>query len=1079
MMPRYVSPMEIHALRVFRAATAVLALAVAACATPATQTPAPAVCADTIDLVFAATTDVHGRLRGWDYERNEIDTDRGLARAATVIDSIRAANPGRVILLDAGDLLQGNMLAYVGARVSADTMNSIVAAMNAMAYDAAAIGNHEYNFGVPHLERAVRQARFPFLSANAYRPDGGAAFAPYTIVERAGVRVGIVGATTPGVMVWDRDNVAGRIRLGDIVPAVREAAAAARRAGAQIVVVAMHSGLNEPASYDTAATGLPSENVAARVAAEVPDIALVVYGHSHRQDAGSSIGSTRLIQAKNWAQSVAVATAEIARCGGEARLLAPITRSSLIPVANQPESPAVVAATARRHEETVRYVTAPLGSTPVAWRGDSARVRDTPIVDFVLEVMRKTTGAQLAGGSAFTFAGFDSGAISIADLARIYPYDNTLRAVRISGAQLRAYLEQASSYYGTLGDATQPVIDPRIPGYNFDIVAGADYALDLSRPKGSRVTVLRFGGRDVQPGDSFTIALNNYRQTGGGGFSMLAGAPVTYEGTDEIRVLLERELRARGTIRPGDYFRQNWRIEPAAAVARAYEAMHQRPYETERAAGTAPAGGRRVRIISTNDFHGALEPRPDSSGVRRGGAAYVATAIRRASAGCELPECETLLLDGGDEWQGTPASNLAYGRPVLRIFERFGLAAAAHGNHEFDWGQDTLRARMREARYGIFGANVRDTLGRDAAWVRNDTIVERAGMKIGIIGLSTVETPRVTRAINVADLRFAKGAPIVDSIGAALRARGADMIVVIAHAGAECDSGGTANCRGEIIDLADSLQSPVDAIVAGHTHRAVDFVVRGMPIIEARSRGEAIAVADIRPGMRGRADAATARVIPVIADSLPPDPVIARIVSSALARVGVTMARRIGTIATTMPRRGSQYALGNLVADAQRWSGKSDVAVMNNGGIRADLRAGRANFGDLYEVQPFGNLLVRFTLTGSALRAYLERIVGGRFLNAHLSGATVRYDSTRAAGSRIVSIALSDGRPLRDDGRYTLVVNDFMATGGDGLSLDAQALRREDLRTVDVDAFAAYLASLRQPVQAPTEVRIVNVARNP
>ena len=1072
----YVSPMQPPARFMTRAAAPVLAVLGAACAAPSPATPAPQTCSDTSALVIAATTDVHGRLRGWDYERNEADLERGLSRAATVVDSIRAAHPGRVILLDAGDLLQGNMLAYVAARVSSDTISPIVAAMNAMGYDAAAIGNHEYNYGVPYLERAVRQARFSFLSANTRRPDGAPYFAPYTIVERGGIRVGVVGATTPGVMVWDRDNVAGRLRLDDIVPAVREAADAARRGGAQLVVVALHSGLNEPASYDTVATGLPSENVAARVAAEVPGLALVVYGHSHKQNAGTTIGTTRLVQAKNWAQSVAVATARVARCGPESRLAAPVTESALIPVAGRAESPAVVAATARWHDETIRYVTAPLGTTPVAWRGDSARVRDTPVVDFVLEVMRRTAGTELAGGSAFGVAGLGPGAISIADLARICPYDNTLRAVRISGAKLRAYLEQASNYYGTLGSPKEPEIDARIPGYNFDIVAGADYVLDLSKPKGSRVTSLRVGGRDVQPTDSFTIALNNYRQSGGGGFSMLAGAPVIYQGGDEIRVLLEREVRARGTIRPEDYFRENWRLEPAAAIARIYAVTHQRAGGEERVGSAASTDGRRVRIIATNDFHGALEPRADSAGIRRGGAAYVASAIARARAGCAPPGCETLLVDGGDEWQGTPASNLAFGRPVVRVLERLGLAAAALGNHEFDWGQDTLRARMREARYAILGANVKDTLGRDARWIRNDTIVERAGFRIGIVGLSTVETPRTTRASNVADLRFVEGAPVVDSIARALRARGAEMVVVVAHAGAECDSSGAASCRGEIVDLANALAEPVDAIIAGHTHRAVDAVVRGMPIVEARSRGEAIAVADIHPGLRGRADAATARLVEVFADSLAPDSAVAALVARALAAVGRTMARHVATIANAMPRRGEQHALGNLVADAQRASARADVAVMNNGGIRADLRAGPATFGALYEVQPFGNTLVRYTLGGSALRDYLEGLVGRRSLAIHVSGVTIRYDSSRPAGSRIVSATLSGGRALRDDARYTLVINDFMATGGDGLGLGARAIRREDLRTVDVDALAAYLRGRPQPVRAPDEARIVDVA---
>ena len=1037
---------------------------------------APA-CSDTVRLVVASTTDVHGRLRGWDYEANGPDSVRGLSRAATIVDSVRAANPGRVLLIDAGDLLQGNMLAYVAARVASDTINPIVASMNAMHYDASAIGNHEYNYGVPYLDRAVSQAAFPFLSANTKRPDGTFAYTPYTIVARAGIRVGIVGATTPGVMVWDRDNVAGRVTLSDIVPAVQAAVESARIGGAQIIIVTVHSGLDEPSSYDTAATKLASENVAARIAREVPGIALVLYGHSHKENAGSDIGATRMLQAKNWAQSVGIATLPVVRCGTTATVVAGAVTSTVIRAAGHVESPALVAITQPWHQRTVQYVTAPIGSTPVAWRGDSARVRDTPVVDFVLEVMRRTAHTDLAAGSAFGFAGLDSGTISIADLARLYPYDNTLRGIRISGDQLRAYLEQSARYYGTYGDSAQPATDPRIPGYNFDIIAGAEYVLDISKPIGSRVTSLRYRGRDVQSTDSFSLALNNYRQSGGGGYSMIAAAPVIYQGTDEIRVLLEREVKSKGVIRPRDYFTQNWRIVPQAAVARAYQASRQTAHESERVPYRA-ATGPHVRIVSLNDFHGALEPRADSSGRLRGGAAQLATAIRRAVAECRAPDCAPLVLDGGDEWQGTPASNLAYGRPGVRIFERMGVAASALGNHEFDWGQDTLRARMREARYRILGANVRDTLGRDVSWIRNDTIVRRGRFRIGIIGIATTETPQTTRARNVADLRFIDPAPVVDSIARALRARGAAMVVVIAHAGAFCDSTGAAACKGDIVDFANHLRSPVDAIVSGHTHSLVDAVVNGMPIVQARSRGQAIAIADIYPSRLGAADTATAHVREIFSDTITADAAVDSIVKLAVARVDATMAAPLALIAQNYGRQGSQYALGNLIADSQRWSTKADVAVMNNGGIRADLRSGRATYGSLFEIQPFGNTLFRYTVTGAALRGYAESLVKGARPNVHVSGMVVRYDRSKPAGQRIVALTLADGTPVRDDARYTLAMNDFMATGGDGLALQGSASRLEDLKTIDVDALAAYLMTLPQPVVAPAEPRLIDVSEH-
>jgi 2',3'-cyclic-nucleotide 2'-phosphodiesterase/3'-nucleotidase len=641
-----------------------------------------------IDLVVLSTTDVHGRIRAWDYYADSAESSRGLARAATVVDSVRAANPGRVILVDAGDLLQGNPFAYVAMRQFGDAPNPIIAAMNSLGYDAMAIGNHEYNYGLPYLEKAVSEATFPLLSANTYTPDGAHKFRAWTIVERGGVKVGIIGATTPGVMVWDAENVRGKLQLGDIVEGVRKAADEVRAAGADIIVVTAHAGFDEPASYDTVSTGLPSENVAARMAAEIPGIDLIVYGHSHAEEKGVKVGSTLLVQPKNWATSVGVARRSLSRDGG--RWTVSASQGETVPVAGRAESQAIVAVAETVHRATVSYANTVIGSTPVRWSGDSARLRDTPLVDLILEVQRKATGAELSSSAAFTLgAKLDSGDITVAEMAQLYPYDNTLKAIRITGRQLKEYLEYSSRYY-TGVEGGSPVTDPRVPGYNFDMVAGADYTLDLMRPVGSRVGSLAVMGKPVAETDSFTLALNNYRQTGGGGFAMIKDAPVVYDKQEELRELLIEEVRRRKIIRPEDYFTQNWRlVYPGAPVIRP--------------AGLRP-GSPRLRIIATNDFHGALEPRADANGVVRGGAAHVASMIERAKAEC-APACETILLDAGDLFQGTMVSNLAFGRPVTEFYNRMGYVAAALGNHEFDWGQDTLRARMRAANFAFLGGH--------------------------------------------------------------------------------------------------------------------------------------------------------------------------------------------------------------------------------------------------------------------------------------------------------------------------------------------------------------------------------------
>ncbi|MBW7934801.1 MAG: 5'-nucleotidase C-terminal domain-containing protein, partial [Gemmatimonadaceae bacterium] len=427
--------------------------------------------------------------------------------------------------------------------------------------------------------------------------------------------------------------------------------------------------------------------------------------------------------------------------------------------------------------------------------------------------------------------------------------------VRISGAALKAYLEQSARYFVVRPGAEPNVsTDPEIPGYNFDIVGGAEYVIDLSRPVGERITSLRVKGRAVQPSDSFTLAVNNYRAGGGGGYAMLRGAPVLRDTQVEIRDLLIADVARRKTLSSAAYTDRHWRIEPAEYAAAAYQALHagaRRP--TPPAAPGTRAGQRpnTLRIISINDFHGALEPRPDGNQGNRGGAAQVAQAIRNAQREC-APRCVTVLLDGGDMFQGTAASNLAFGRPVTRFYNALDFAAGALGNHDFDWGQDTLRARMKDLRHAVLGANVTFADGKSVPWIRGDTIVERGGVRIGIVGIASEQTPRVTMASNVANLRFLPPAPVINAHARALRQRGATVVIAVAHDGGFCDNrGGAPSCNGEVFSVAQGITEKVDALVSGHTHSTLNTVVNGIPVVQAKSSGRAIAVLDLPLGPDG------------------------------------------------------------------------------------------------------------------------------------------------------------------------------------------------------------------------------------
>jgi len=243
-----------------------------------------------------------------------------------------------------------------------------------------------------------------------------------------------------------------------------------------------------------------------------------------------------------------------------------------IPLAAVRPHPVVSRRLERAHQTVRIWVATPLAAIDSVWSGQYARAGDTPLIDFVNEVQRRTAGADLSATAAFdTRARFGPGEVHMRAVAALYPYENTLKAVRIDGQVLKQYLEQSASYFGQLGEPGGLIRDS-IPGYDFDILSGVDYIIDLSRPAGARVLQLARDGRLVQPGDSFTLAINDYRQQGGGGYPMLRNLPVVYEGEQDIRDLLTEWVRESDTLRTRDYFVPSWRVAPAEAdsMLRAY-----------------------------------------------------------------------------------------------------------------------------------------------------------------------------------------------------------------------------------------------------------------------------------------------------------------------------------------------------------------------------------------------------------------------------------------------------------------------------------------------------------------------------
>src|SRR2546425_1192425 len=946
----------------------------------AVQQPAPPLASpvsDTAHVVIVATTDVHGRVLGWDYVRDAA-APGGLSRAATMVETLRAQYPEQVVLVDAGDLIEGNLFAAYFAERDSQRPHPVVDALNAMQYDAATPGNHEFDFGTAVLARATGDATYHYVSANIFKGASDTlVYPPHVVVTRGGVKIGITGFTTPGVMVWDRSQVGGRIRVRPIAEAAPPAMRRLDLAGVDLKVVLIHSGLNEPSSYDTAGVG--AENAAlglASIPLPAPRPDLVIVGHSHKEMRDYVVNGVHFVQPRNFALSLAVVHVSLVKETSGYRVVS--MRPELIPLATVAEQPRFVRRFTAAHERVRAWAATPLGTAGPGFSARYGRAEDTPLLDFINEVQRRRAGADLSATADFELgAGLPEGEVRERDVSGIYPYENTLRAVRISGDQLKASLEQAARYFRTYQPGA-PLINDSVAGFNFDIVGGVTYSIDLTQAPGRRIRGLAFRGRAVAPADSFTLALNSYRQSGGGGYTMLQGARVVYDRGESIRDLLAAEIRTRRLLTVQGAYSPSWSVGPAEAHAALRQAFTPSAPTVPRPDSTL------LRVLAINDFHGALEPQawPWSDGRPVGGAAALKPWLDSLARACY---CNSVRLDAGDEMQGTPVSNFNFGRPAIAAMNALGIDAAAIGNHE----------------------------------------------------------------------------------------------IVVAHVGAFCDGDGAAAplgpaaCHGEIIDLARGVDSgSVDLIVSGHTHSLVNTVVNGIPIVQARSSGAGIAVVDfVRvSGAGGARREVRARIETPFADRVRPDAALVDALRLSQASVSVITDRPVVRFGAELRRTGAEYGLGRLIADAQRNIAKADVGLVNNGGIRADVAAGLATYGDLYRVEPFQNRLMRLAVSGKVLKQALEHALAGDGPDAHVAGIVVWYDASKPPGRRVQRLRLANGKGVDDGRTYTLALGDFLAAGGSGYAM-LQGAPSGEVGVTDLDALIQYLAVLRQPVSTPDDRR--------
>ncbi len=564
---------------------------------------------DPVALTIMGTTDLHGCVFNWNYFQNaEYDdsarNDIGLAKVATLVEAVRLQR-GRenTLMIDAGDTIQGTPLAYYFARIAPITdghLHPMAAAMNYIGYDAAALGNHEFNYGIPLLRTFADQLDFPLLGANALDAATGLpAFSPYVIktIRPAGekpIKVGILGLTNPGIAIWDKANVEGRLTFPGLVEQAGVWVPRMRAAGADVVVVAAHSGATTSSSYGDA---LPyPENAATLVAEQVPGIDAILVGHAHQEIPERRVVNTQtgrtvvLTEPLRWGMRLSLIELSLVKRGG--RWAVESVGSSVLNSNTVPEDPQVIDLLGADHDTVIGYVNSVIGSCTEAMSCATARYEDSAALDFINLVQGQAVRAAIAGTAqadlpilsiAAPFnreAAIPAGEVTVRDVAGLYIFDNTLLGITFTGAQVKAYLEKSAQYFrqvtGTgpftpdqLTNAVTAVAPAGTPDYNYDVMGGLDaplrYTIDIARDPGSRIIDLNYNGAPIDPTAQFVVAINNYRQSGGGAFPGVTTAPVVHNAQQEIRQLIIDWVTRARVVEPSSFARVDWTLVSGGA----------------------------------------------------------------------------------------------------------------------------------------------------------------------------------------------------------------------------------------------------------------------------------------------------------------------------------------------------------------------------------------------------------------------------------------------------------------------------------------------------------------------------------
>ncbi|MDM8520913.1 bifunctional 2',3'-cyclic-nucleotide 2'-phosphodiesterase/3'-nucleotidase [Anaerolineales bacterium HSG6] len=573
----------------------------------------------TISLRLMETSDLHVNLINYDYFRDEQNDGLGLAKTATLIKQARAEATNS-LLIDNGDLIQGSPMGDYIARsqgLNEGQVHPVYKVMNQLGYDVGNIGNHEFNYGLEYLGQALAGADFPYVSANAYDANSGEPyFTPYiiqdkTFVDNAGnehtLKVGFIGFLPPKIMQWDKTNLEGQLTVEDVVVSAEKYIPEMKAEGAELVIVAAHAELDMSEGENSA-----------YYLSQVPDIDALLLGHVHQVFPSSDFADTEGIDVEVgtingvpavmpgfWGNHLGVIDLTLEQVDGAWQVTS--SQSVAQPISERVDrktvslvetDQAVIDVIQAEHEATLEWIRQPFGETTAPIHSFFALVQDDPSIQIVTDaqkwyVEKLIQGTEYDGmpvlsvgapfkagrGGAEDFTEVPAGVIAFKNVADLYIYPNTLKVMKLTGPEVREWLEMSAGQFNQIDTTVtdeQSLINDEFPTYNFDVVDGVTYEIDVTQPArydtsgelvapdSHRVINLAYDGQPVADDQVFVVATNNYRAGGGGSFPGISSDKIIIDAPDANRQVLANYIAELGTVNPSAD--SNWKFTTVDGV---------------------------------------------------------------------------------------------------------------------------------------------------------------------------------------------------------------------------------------------------------------------------------------------------------------------------------------------------------------------------------------------------------------------------------------------------------------------------------------------------------------------------------